>query len=94
VVVALADRIELLASGEVLARFGHGPELRANDGACDSLGRLWVGTTAIDHRVEALDRMGAVEAVERAALDVHPGQDAVVEPRAFRQPAPHVGDYL
>ena len=52
-VIALADRIELLSSGEVLARFDHSPELRANDGACDSLGRLWVGTTAIDHRAGA-----------------------------------------
>jgi sugar lactone lactonase YvrE len=48
VVVALADRIELLGTGEVLARFGHGPEMRANDGACDPSGRLWVGTTALD----------------------------------------------
>ena len=49
---------------------------------------------APDHGVELLDRVRAVEAVERAALDVDPGQDAVVEPRALREPAPHVGDYL
>ena len=48
VVLALADRIELLGTGEVLARFPHGPEVRANDGACDSDGRLWVGTLALD----------------------------------------------
>jgi sugar lactone lactonase YvrE len=62
-VVALADRIELLSSGEVLARFAHGSDLRANDGACDPTGRLWVGTTAVDHRPAAgalyrLDELG------------------------------------
>ena len=36
IVVALADRIELLSTGEVLARFPHGADIRANDGACDS----------------------------------------------------------
>jgi sugar lactone lactonase YvrE len=50
VVVALADRIELVSTGEVLARFPHGPGLRANDGACDPAGRLWVGTLALDER--------------------------------------------
>jgi sugar lactone lactonase YvrE len=50
IVLALADRIELVSTGEVLARFPHGSELRANDGACDPTGRLWVGTTAVDHR--------------------------------------------
>jgi sugar lactone lactonase YvrE len=62
-VVALADRIELLSSGQVLARFPHGSDLRANDGACDPTGRLWVGTTAVDHRFAAgalyrLDELG------------------------------------
>jgi sugar lactone lactonase YvrE len=50
VVVALADRIELLGTREVLARFPHGPGIRANDGACDPAGRLWVGTMALDQR--------------------------------------------
>jgi sugar lactone lactonase YvrE len=53
IVVALADRIVLLSSGEVLASFGHGADMRANDGACDPAGRLWVGTTAVDHRPDA-----------------------------------------
>ena len=50
IVVALADRIELVGSGEVLARFPHGRDIRANDGACDPTGRLWVGTLALDER--------------------------------------------
>lgn len=50
IVIALADRIELVSSGEVLARFRHGPDVRANDGACDPAGRLWVGTLALDER--------------------------------------------
>jgi sugar lactone lactonase YvrE len=49
-VVALADRIALASTGEVLARFHHGPGIRANDGACDPDGRLWVGTTALDEQ--------------------------------------------
>ena len=53
VVVALADRIELAATGEVLVRFSHGPDIRANDGACDPTGRLWVGSMALDQRAGA-----------------------------------------
>ncbi|HEX4777128.1 MAG TPA: SMP-30/gluconolactonase/LRE family protein [Acidimicrobiia bacterium] len=53
IVVALADRILLVSTGEVLARFPHAADLRANDGACDPSGRLWVGTTAVDHRADA-----------------------------------------
>jgi sugar lactone lactonase YvrE len=60
IVVALADRIALASTGEVLARFPHGPELRANDGACDAAGRLWVGTMAMDEKspVGVLYRLG------------------------------------
>jgi sugar lactone lactonase YvrE len=50
VVLGLADRIELAATGEVLARFPHGDDVRANDGACDPSGRLWVGSMALDER--------------------------------------------
>ena len=44
VVVGLASRLALASSGETLARFPHGADVRANDGACDPSGRLWVGT--------------------------------------------------
>jgi sugar lactone lactonase YvrE len=59
VVAALADRIVLVSTGEELARFPHGPGVRANDGACDDEGRLWVGTMALDERpgVAALYRL-------------------------------------
>ena len=68
VVLALADRIELLGTGEVLARFPHGPEVRANDGACDSDGRLWVGTLALDETPGA----GALYRLERRGADADP----------------------
>jgi sugar lactone lactonase YvrE len=64
VVLALADRIELLGTGEVLARFPHGPDVRANDGACDPAGRLWVGTLALDERPGA----GALYRLDDGAL--------------------------
>ena len=47
-----------------------------------------------DHGVEVLDRVGAVVAVNGAALDVDPGEDAVVEPRAFRERHRTSRDYL
>jgi len=40
----------LVLDGQVAARFPHGADLRANDGACDADGRFWIGTTAKDHR--------------------------------------------
>src|SRR4051794_8378517 len=49
VIVGLASRVALAGSGETLARFPHGEEMRANDGACDPDGRLWVGTMRLDH---------------------------------------------
>jgi sugar lactone lactonase YvrE len=48
VIVALASRVALAGSDETLARFPHGPDTRANDGACDPDGRLWVGTMRLD----------------------------------------------
>lgn len=50
IVLGLADRIELAGTGEMLARFPHGADVRANDGACDAAGRLWIGTMALDQR--------------------------------------------
>jgi len=49
--VATASAIVL--EGEVVARFPHEGGLRANDGACDPQGRLWVGTMALDERAGA-----------------------------------------
>jgi sugar lactone lactonase YvrE len=52
VLVALADRLALvdLADGSVqnLVPLPHGPTVRANDGACDSAGRFWIGTMGLD----------------------------------------------
>ena len=43
-----------------------GSETRCNDGACDTLGRLWVGTMHLEHREEA----GALYCID-ADLKVH-----------------------
>ena len=51
--VLVATASGLVLDGRVLARFPHGPDLRANDGACDPDGRFWIGTTARDHRAGA-----------------------------------------
>jgi sugar lactone lactonase YvrE len=51
VLVALADRLELVdladESMQTLVRLPHGPAVRANDGACDSAGRFWIGTMGL-----------------------------------------------
>lgn len=38
----------LVLDGVRVAAFPHGPDTRANDGACDADGRFWIGTTALD----------------------------------------------
>jgi sugar lactone lactonase YvrE len=50
VIVAAGTRILRILEGgtEVLATTGDGPEIRFNDGSCDSRGRLWAGTMADD----------------------------------------------
>jgi sugar lactone lactonase YvrE len=50
ILVALADRLALVGEAGLrdLVSFPHGPALRANDGACDREGRLWIGTMMID----------------------------------------------
>ena len=52
VLVALADRLALVDLGDAAATtlvpLPHGPGLRSNDGACDSAGRFWIGTMALD----------------------------------------------
>ena len=44
----VATATALVLDGQVVARFPHGPDTRANDGACDPQGRFWIGTTALD----------------------------------------------
>ena len=50
--VALADRLALIdladESVSTLVRLPHGPDVRANDGACDAAGRFWIGTMRLD----------------------------------------------
>jgi len=53
VLVALADRLALVdladESVRTLSEIPHGKEMRLNDGACDPVGRFWVGSMAIDY---------------------------------------------
>jgi sugar lactone lactonase YvrE len=49
VLLALADRLELLEGGTVIP-FPWPADVRANDGACDSQGRFWIGSMALDQR--------------------------------------------
>ncbi|HVU77624.1 MAG TPA: SMP-30/gluconolactonase/LRE family protein [Gaiellaceae bacterium] len=67
VVVGLASRVALASTGETLARFPHGPDVRANDGACDPDGRLWIGTMQLDERpgAAALYRLDGDRLVEK-----------------------------
>ena len=52
VLVALADRLALVdladESVQALVPLPHGPNVRANDGACDAAGRFWIGTMGLD----------------------------------------------
>jgi sugar lactone lactonase YvrE len=52
VLVALADRLALVdladESVQTLVPLPHGPNVRANDGACDAAGRFWIGTMGLD----------------------------------------------
>jgi sugar lactone lactonase YvrE len=67
VVVGLASRVALASTGETLARFPHAADVRANDGACDPDGRLWVGTMQLDERpgAAALYRLDGDRLVEQ-----------------------------
>jgi sugar lactone lactonase YvrE len=67
VVVGLASRVAIASTGETLARFPHGPDVRANDGACDPDGRLWIGTMQLDERpgAAALYRLDGDRLVEQ-----------------------------
>ena len=46
----VATASALVLDGRRVARFPHGPDIRANDGACDPDGRFWVGSMALDER--------------------------------------------
>jgi sugar lactone lactonase YvrE len=66
VLLALQDRLALL-SGATLAEFPWPAGIRANDGACDSQGRFWVGSMALDQRpgAAALYRCDGRELVQQ-----------------------------
>ena len=69
--LALARRLAVLDVAankiETFAAFPHGDDVRANDGACDPAGRLFVGTMALDERPGggALYRYTAEAGLER-----------------------------
>ena len=71
----------------MLARFPHGPGIRANDGACDPTGRLWVGTMAVDESpgAGALYRLDAGELttileveIPKVRVPLNPGKNITV----------------
>lgn len=67
VVVGLASRVALASTGATLARFPHAADVRANEGACDPEGRLWIGTMQLDERpgAAALYRLDGDRLVEQ-----------------------------
>jgi sugar lactone lactonase YvrE len=67
IVVGLASRVALASTGETLARFPHGADVRANDGACDPAGRLWIGTMHLEqaHGAASLYRLDDGELVPK-----------------------------
>jgi sugar lactone lactonase YvrE len=76
ILAALADRLAAvdLADGSVrtLVEIPHGPGMRMNDGACDSAGRFWVGSMALDFApgAGALYRYSPGESLERVLTDL------------------------
>lgn len=76
VLVALADRLAAVdlddESLRTLVEIPHGPEMRLNDGACDPMGRFWVGSVALDFApgVAALYRYSPDGSLERVVEDV------------------------
>ena len=59
--VALADRLALIdladESVSTLVRLPHGPDVRANDGACDTAGRFWIGTMRFEILKNNIEKM-------------------------------------
>ena len=76
VLVALAGRLAMVdlddESVRTLVEIPHGDGLRLNDGVCDSAGRLWVGSLALDYAPGrgALYRFSSEEGLERVLEDV------------------------